>query len=164
MTLNLVLQVTVVVDDSSCNNNDDINFHFTGFVLVYAFASFFFFQLCNWWFGHLSSFKIFMLYSFVYCSFTLSGKVLGAVGGESCLIKNGGPADVNVELLSSDGSEDPVASVLTSSDGSYLFKNIIPGTYNIRASHPELQVEVRGSTEVSDLFDFAFNFYFTFFV
>jgi protocatechuate 3,4-dioxygenase beta subunit len=73
---------------------------------------------------------------------------LGAVGGESCLIKNGGPADVNVELLSSDGSEDPVASVLTSSDGSYLFKNIIPGTYNIRASHPELQVEVRGSTEV----------------
>ncbi|KAG7635346.1 unnamed protein product [Arabidopsis thaliana] len=103
-------KVTVVVDDSSCNNNDDINFHFTGF--------------------------------------TLSGKVLGAVGGESCLIKNGGPADVNVELLSSDGSEDPVASVLTSSDGSYLFKNIIPGTYNIRASHPELQVEVRGSTEV----------------
>lgn len=41
------------------------------------------------------------------------------------MIKNGGPADVNVELLSSDG--DPIASVLTSSDGSYLFKNIIPG-------------------------------------
>lgn len=66
-----------------------------------------------------------MFYSFIYCSFTLSGKVLGAVGGESCVIKNGGPADVNVELLSSDG--DPIASVLTSSDGSYLFKNIIPG-------------------------------------
>lgn len=43
------------------------------------------------------------------------------------MIKNGGPSDVNVELLSSDGSEDPIASVLTSSDGSYLFKNIIPG-------------------------------------
>ena len=41
------------------------------------------------------------------------------------MIKNGGPADVNAELLSSDG--DPIASVLTSSDGSYLFKNIIPG-------------------------------------
>ncbi|KFK35418.1 hypothetical protein AALP_AA5G281800 [Arabis alpina] len=101
-------KVPVVVDDSSCNNNEDINFRFTGF--------------------------------------TLSGKVLGAVGGESCTIKNGGPADVNVELLSSD--EEPIASVLTSSDGSYLFKNIIPGKYNIRASHPELQVEVRGSTEV----------------
>ncbi|KAF3495687.1 hypothetical protein DY000_02056889, partial [Brassica cretica] len=101
-------KVPVVVDDSSCNNNEDINFRFTGF--------------------------------------TLSGKVLGAVGGESCMIKNGGPADVNVELLSSDG--DPIASVLTTSDGSYLFKNIIPGKYSIRASHPELQVEVRGSTEV----------------
>ncbi|CAN8280635.1 unnamed protein product [Cochlearia groenlandica] len=101
-------KVPVVVDDSSCNNNEDINFHFTGFAL--------------------------------------SGKVLGAVGGESCVIKNGGPASVNVELLSSDG--DAIASVLTSSDGSYLFKNIIPGKYNIRASHPELQVEVRGSTEV----------------
>ncbi|XP_024012784.1 nodal modulator 1 [Eutrema salsugineum] len=101
-------KVPVVVDDSSCNNNEDINFRFTGF--------------------------------------TLSGKVLGAVGGESCEIKKGGPANVNVELLSSDG--DPIASVLTSSDGSYLFKNIIPGKYFIRASHPELQVEVRGSTEV----------------
>ncbi|KAL0848642.1 hypothetical protein Bca101_021889 [Brassica carinata] len=101
-------KVPVAVDDSSCNNNEDINFRFTGF--------------------------------------TLSGKVLGAVGGESCMVKNGGPADVNVELLSSDG--DPIASVLTSSDGSYLFKNIIPGKYSIRASHPELQVEVRGSTEV----------------
>uniref|UniRef100_A0A1J3E6G6 Nodal modulator 1 n=1 Tax=Noccaea caerulescens TaxID=107243 RepID=A0A1J3E6G6_NOCCA len=101
-------KVPVVVDDSSCNNNEDINFHFTGF--------------------------------------TLSGKVVGAVGGESCMVKNGGPADVNVELLSSDG--DPIASVLTSSDGSYLFKNIIPGKYSIRASHPGLQIEVRGSTEM----------------
>ncbi|CDY25107.1 BnaC06g18490D [Brassica napus] len=91
-----------------CNNNEDINFRFTGF--------------------------------------TLSGKVLGAVGGESCTIKNVGPSDVNVELLSSDG--DPIASILTSLDGSYLFKNIIPGKYSIRASHPELQVEVRGSPEV----------------
>ena len=65
------------------------------------------------------------MYSFIYCSFTLSGKVLGAVGGESCTIKNVGPSDVNVELLSSDG--DPIASILTSLDGSYLFKNIIPG-------------------------------------
>ncbi|WZZ66872.1 hypothetical protein YC2023_078242 [Brassica napus] len=79
-------KVPVVVDDSSCNNNEDINFRFTGF--------------------------------------TLSGKVLGAVGGESCTIKNVGPSDVNVELLSSDG--DPIASILTSLDGSYLFKNIIP--------------------------------------
>lgn len=77
------------------------------------------------WLAISSSFEILLLYSFIYCSFTLSGKVLGAVGGESCMIKNGGPANVNVELLSSDG--DAIASVLTASDGSYLFKNIIPG-------------------------------------
>ncbi|XP_010523920.1 PREDICTED: nodal modulator 3 [Tarenaya hassleriana] len=101
-------KVPVVVDDSGCNNNEDINFRFTGF--------------------------------------TLSGKVLGGVGGESCVIKNGGPSGVNVELFSP--NDDPIASVVTSSDGNYLFKNIIPGKYKIRASHPDLKVEVRGSTEV----------------
>lgn len=50
---------------------------------------------------------------------------MGAVGGESCSIKNGGPSNVNVELLSLSG--DLVSSVSTSSSGSYLFTNIIPG-------------------------------------
>lgn len=29
-----VLQVRVVVDDAGCNGNEDINFQFTGFVIV----------------------------------------------------------------------------------------------------------------------------------
>lgn len=84
--------------------------------------------------------------NFRFTGFTLSGRVVGAVGGESCLDKDGGPSNVNIELLSHSG--DLISSVLTSSEGSYLFKNIIPGKYKLRASHPDLSVEVRGSTEV----------------
>ncbi|GMY17071.1 nodal modulator 3 [Fagus crenata] len=101
-------KVPVVVDDTGCNGNEDINFRFTGF--------------------------------------TISGRVVGAVGGATCSHKNGGPLNVNVELLSPTG--DLISSVLTSSAGSYLFKNILPGNYELRASHPDLKVEVRGSTEV----------------
>ncbi|WRX09322.1 hypothetical protein QQP08_001809 [Theobroma cacao] len=101
-------KVSVVIDDTGCNNNEDINFRFTGF--------------------------------------TLSGRVAGAVGGQSCSVKNGGPSNVNVELLSPD--DDLVSSELTLSNGRYLFKNIIPGKYKLRASHPDLKIEVRGSTEV----------------
>lgn len=63
---------------------------------------------------------------FSHCRFTISGKVVGAVGGESCALKNGGPSNVKVELLSPNG--DFISSVLTSSVGSYLFTNILPGT------------------------------------
>ncbi|XAR61425.1 hypothetical protein NMG60_11035120 [Bertholletia excelsa] len=101
-------QVPVIVDDTGCNANKDINFRFTGF--------------------------------------TLSGRVLGAVGGESCSNKDGGPSNVNVELLSP--MDDIVSSVLTSATGSYLFTNIIPGKYKLHASRPDLNVEVRGSREV----------------
>ena len=38
---------------------------------------------------------------------------------------NGGPLNVNVELLSPNG--DVVTSALTSHEGNYLFSNIIPG-------------------------------------
>ncbi|XP_050236465.1 uncharacterized protein LOC126686455 [Mercurialis annua] len=100
--------VPVIIDNTGCNQNEDINFRFTGF--------------------------------------TLSGRVVGAVGGDSCSAKNQGPSNVNVELLSL--SDDLISSVLTSSAGSYLFNNIIPGKYKIRASHPDLKVEVKGSTEV----------------
>jgi hypothetical protein len=48
------------------------------------------------------------------------------MGGESCALKNGGPSNVKVELLSLNG--DLISSVLTSSVGSYLFTNILPGT------------------------------------
>ncbi|XWS31841.1 hypothetical protein CRYUN_Cryun23aG0110800 [Craigia yunnanensis] len=101
-------KVPVVIDDNGCNNNEDINFRFTGF--------------------------------------TLSGKVVGAVGGQSCSLKNAGPANVHVDLLSPHG--DLISSELTMSNGRYLFKNIIPGKYKLRASHPDLKIEVRGSTEV----------------
>ncbi|KAL4324796.1 hypothetical protein GQ457_11G002280 [Hibiscus cannabinus] len=69
------------------NNNEDINFQFTGF--------------------------------------TLSGRIVGAVGGQSCSVKNGGPANVNVDLLSPHGNL--ISAEFTMSDGRYLFKNIIPG-------------------------------------
>ncbi|XVF72762.1 hypothetical protein PTKIN_Ptkin12aG0146400 [Pterospermum kingtungense] len=101
-------KVPVVIDDNGCNNNEDINFRFTGF--------------------------------------TLSGRVVGAVGGQSCSLKDGGPANVNVDLLFPDG--DLISSELTMSNGRYLFKNIIPGKYRLRASHPDLKIEVGGSTEV----------------
>ncbi|XP_059659411.1 uncharacterized protein LOC132306162 [Cornus florida] len=101
-------QVPVVVDQTGCNANDDINFRFTGF--------------------------------------TISGRVVGADGGESCSHKNGGPSNIKVELLSSMG--DLVSTVLTSSGGSYTFANIIPGKYKLHASRPDLDIEIRGSTEV----------------
>lgn len=55
----------------------------------------------------------------------ISGKVNGAVGGDSCTAKDGGPYDVKVDLLSSSG--DLVSSVLTSETGNYVFTNILPG-------------------------------------
>ncbi|BFG23849.1 hypothetical protein CerSpe_101230 [Prunus speciosa] len=84
--------------------------------------------------------------NFRFTGFSISGRVVGAVGGGSCSVKNGGPSNIEVELLSDTG--DVVSSVLTSAGGNYLFKNIIPGNYELRASHPDLKVEIRGSTEV----------------
>ncbi|KAK9950537.1 hypothetical protein M0R45_006023 [Rubus argutus] len=85
--------------------------------------------------------------NFRFTGFSISGRVLGAVGGESCSLQNRGPSNIKVELLQDTG--DVVSSVSTSSGGSYLFKNIIPGTYEIRASHPDLKVEIRGSPKVN---------------
>ncbi|XP_054800411.1 uncharacterized protein LOC129304687 [Prosopis cineraria] len=84
--------------------------------------------------------------NFRFTGFTISGRVVGAVGGKSCSVKNGGPSNVEVELLSPAG--DLVSSVLTSSSGGYLFTNIFPGRYELRASHPELKVDIKGSTQV----------------
>ncbi|KAF9619798.1 hypothetical protein IFM89_009320 [Coptis chinensis] len=84
--------------------------------------------------------------NFRFTGFTVSGRVVGAVGGESCSVKDGGPPGVKVELLST--TNDIVSSAVTNSGGSYLFTNIIPGSYNLRASHSNLEVESRGSSEV----------------
>uniref|UniRef100_A0A0D9V022 Carbohydrate-binding-like fold protein n=1 Tax=Leersia perrieri TaxID=77586 RepID=A0A0D9V022_9ORYZ len=83
--------------------------------------------------------------NFQFTGFMISGKVLGAVGGKSCS-KYGGPSGVKVELLTD--SDDLVASALTSSSGEYSFANIIPGRYKLRASHPNYEIETRGSSEV----------------
>ncbi|CAI9288723.1 unnamed protein product [Lactuca saligna] len=84
--------------------------------------------------------------NFRFTGFSISGKVVGAIGGESCSSTDGGPSNVNVELLDSSGNI--VSSVLTSVAGSYSFTNIIPGRYNLRTSHADLNIEVKGSTEV----------------
>nr|KAJ0203959.1 hypothetical protein LSAT_V11C500298540 [Lactuca sativa] len=84
--------------------------------------------------------------NFRFTGFSISGKVVGAIGGESCSSTDGGPSNVNVELLDSSGNI--VSSVLTSVAGSYSFTNIIPGRYNLHASHADLNIEVKGSTEV----------------
>ncbi|CAA7388395.1 unnamed protein product [Spirodela intermedia] len=85
--------------------------------------------------------------NFQFTGFMISGKVNGAVGGESCAAKDGGPYDVKVDLLSSSG--DLVSSVLTSETGNYAFTNIIPGQYKLQASHPSLEIELRGPSEVN---------------
>ncbi|XP_058077025.1 uncharacterized protein LOC131225505 [Magnolia sinica] len=84
--------------------------------------------------------------NFRFTGFTVSGRVVGAVGGESCSLKDGGPSNVKIELLSL--ADDLISSVFTSSVGGYSFTNIIPGKYKLRATHPNLKVEVRGSSEV----------------
>lgn len=84
--------------------------------------------------------------NFRFTGFSINGKVVGAVGGVGCSSTDGGPSNVNVELL--DASGNLVSSVLTSVAGSYSFTNIIPGRYNLRASHDDLNIEVKGSTEV----------------
>lgn len=84
--------------------------------------------------------------NFRFTGFMISGKVLGAIGGESCLAKTGGPSEVKVDLLTP--SDDIIASAFTSSVGQYSFSNIIPGKYKLRASHPNLEIEISGTPEV----------------
>lgn len=120
LTLN-VLQVRVVVDDTGCNGNEDINFQFTGWVL-FVLILFVCLEDCD---AACAGFRLEIALLFNCVRFTISGKVVGAIGGKSCSLKNGGPSNVKVDLLST--SSDLVSSVLTSSSGSYLFTNIIPG-------------------------------------
>ncbi|KAL6494630.1 hypothetical protein OROGR_031430 [Orobanche gracilis] len=84
--------------------------------------------------------------NFQVTGFTLSGRVVGAVSRGSCSHINGGPSNVNVKLSSPSGNV--VSSVSTTSTGSYLFKNIIPGKYKISASRRDLNVEIKGSEEI----------------
>lgn len=63
-----------------------------------------------------------MLFSY---RFKISGKILGAVGGESCSAKTQGPSNVKIDLLSP--SDDVIASAFTSAVGEYSFTNMVPG-------------------------------------
>ncbi|CAN4113610.1 unnamed protein product [Withania somnifera] len=84
--------------------------------------------------------------NFRFTGFTISGRVVGNVGGESCSQKDEGPSNVNVELLSPTG--DVVSSALSTSRGIYFFTNTLPGKYKLRASRHGLNVQVRGSAEI----------------
>ncbi|KAL0919007.1 hypothetical protein M5K25_011070 [Dendrobium thyrsiflorum] len=85
--------------------------------------------------------------NFQLTGFMVSGRVSGSVGGDSCPSKAGGPSNVKVELVSM--PDDVIASSFTSEAGDYSFTNIIPGLYKLRASHPNLRVELRGSSEIN---------------
>ncbi|CAN4101896.1 unnamed protein product [Withania somnifera] len=89
--------------------------------------------------------------NFRFTGFTVSGRIVGNVGGESCSLKDGGPSNVNVELLSSTG--DVVSSSVSTSRGTYSFTNTIPGKYKLRASRHDLNVQVRGSAEIELSFE-----------
>ncbi|PKA65074.1 hypothetical protein AXF42_Ash019086 [Apostasia shenzhenica] len=85
--------------------------------------------------------------NFQLTGFMILGRVLGAVGGDSCPLKDGGPSNVKVELVSH--SNEVIASASTSETGHYTFWNVIPGAYKLRASHPNLEIELKGSSEVT---------------
>lgn len=68
-----------------------------------------------------------LILSHCFCRFTASGRIVGNVGGTSCSLKDGGPSNVNVELLSPTG--DVVSSALSTPGGTYSFTNTIPGMF-----------------------------------
>ncbi|KAK9084360.1 hypothetical protein Scep_030831 [Stephania cephalantha] len=84
--------------------------------------------------------------NFQFTGFSLFGRIKGAVGGKSCSMKDGGPSNVKIDLLSPD--DDLISSAFTSSVGRYSFSNVVPGKYKLHATHPNLKVEVRGSSAV----------------
>jgi len=70
-----------------------------------------------------------------FVGFTISGRVMGAIGVETCPIINGGGANVNVELIST--GNVLINAVFTLQGGSYTFTNITPRKYRLVASHHE---------------------------
>jgi hypothetical protein len=69
--------------------------------------------------------------NFRYTGFTLSGKVLGGVGGPSCAGQGEGPAGVKLILIPVEGGE-PVASVSTGAGGTYKFENLLTGSGSLQ--------------------------------
>ncbi len=73
--------------------------------------------------------------NFHFIGFTISRRVMGVVGAESCLDINGGHANVNIELIST--SNDLINDVFMLQGGSYTFTNITPRKYRLVSSHHE---------------------------
>lgn len=71
--------------------------------------------------------NLFFFFDLAKCSFTLAGKILGGVGGQSCAGEEG-PAGVKVTLTTLEGG-NPIASVLTTPGGSYKFENLLTGIF-----------------------------------
>ncbi|XP_028256161.1 LOW QUALITY PROTEIN: nodal modulator 1-like [Parambassis ranga] len=71
--------------------------------------------------------------NFVFTGFSVSGAVLS----KGHLL---GPAGVEVKLTRA-GSEEKLQSVVTQPGGKYTFFKVLPGTYDITASHPSWTLE-----------------------
>jgi hypothetical protein len=64
-----------------------------------------------------------------FCRFSLSGKILGGVGGQSCPGREDGPAGAKLTLtplMNGESSGEAYISE-TSAGGSYKFENLVPG-------------------------------------
>lgn len=67
--------------------------------------------------------------NFVFQGFSINGKVISHG-------RSSGPAGVKLQLLADD-TNDVLQSILSEKQGEFSFKNIAPGKYLVRASHPE---------------------------
>jgi len=65
--------------------------------------------------------------NFKFSGFTLNGKV-GSVGRDQ------GPSGVTVSLVDKDSKV--IATNVTDDNGKYMYENIMPGVYTVKASHP----------------------------
>lgn len=74
--------------------------------------------------------------------FSLSGKVVGRNCGESTHSQQlqRGTAGVTIDLVAKKTSQH-VAATATNSQGVFVFQNVLPGDYTLRASHPNLTIE-----------------------
>ena len=74
--------------------------------------------------------------NFYFKGFGLSGKVI--TYGD---LNRKGPGNVNLDLYSSINGEK-VSTTTSANDGSYYVSNIMPGDYEIQASHPKWKFKV----------------------
>ncbi|KAL6075643.1 Nodal modulator 1 [Balamuthia mandrillaris] len=73
--------------------------------------------------------------NFEFTGFTLSGKVVGSRNKESCASEDVGPEGVTITLVDKESGKE-LTTTTTAKGGSYIFENVFPGTYSLKASHP----------------------------